>query len=58
LDFSFERLIELAARRGYDTRVGLEDSLVLPEGTRAGDNAELVAAARRSEGLSFPPSIR
>jgi len=39
--------IELAARRGcYDTRVGLEDTLVLPDGTRARDNAELVAAAR------------
>jgi len=38
--------IELAARRGYDTRVGLEDILVLPDGTRARDNAELVAAAR------------
>jgi uncharacterized protein (DUF849 family) len=39
--------IELAARRGYDTRVGLEDTLVLPDGTRARDNAELVAMAWR-----------
>jgi uncharacterized protein (DUF849 family) len=39
--------IELAAMRGYDTRVGLEDTLVLPDGTCARDNAELVAAARR-----------
>jgi hypothetical protein len=39
--------IELAAKRGYDTRVGLEDTLVLPDGTCARDNAELVAAARR-----------
>jgi uncharacterized protein (DUF849 family) len=38
--------IELAAQRGYDTRVGLEDTLVLPDGTRAHDNAELVTAAR------------
>jgi uncharacterized protein (DUF849 family) len=37
--------IELAARRGYDTRVGLEDTLVLPDGSARG-NAELVAAAR------------
>jgi uncharacterized protein (DUF849 family) len=42
--------IELAARRGYDTRVGLEDTLVLPDGTRARDNAELVTAARRIVG--------
>jgi uncharacterized protein (DUF849 family) len=27
--------IELAAKRGYDTRIGLEDTLVLPGGTRA-----------------------
>lgn len=33
--------IELAAKRGYDTRIGLEDTLVLPDGTRARDNAEL-----------------
>ena len=39
--------IELAAKRGYDTRVGLEDTLELPDGTCARDNAELVAAARR-----------
>jgi uncharacterized protein (DUF849 family) len=39
--------IELAARRGYDMRVGLEDTLVLPDGTRARDNAELVAMAWR-----------
>ena len=39
--------IELPARRGYDTRVGLEDTLVLPDGTRAWDNAELVAMAWR-----------
>ena len=39
--------VELAGRRGYDTRVGLEDALMLPDGTRAQDNAELVAAARR-----------
>ena len=38
--------IELAVRRGYDTRVGLEDTLVLPDGTRTKDNAELVAAAQ------------
>jgi uncharacterized protein (DUF849 family) len=38
-------MIELAARRGYDTRVGLEDTLTLPDGSPAADNAALVAAA-------------
>jgi uncharacterized protein (DUF849 family) len=38
----------------------LEDALVLPEGTRAGENAKLVAAARRwpAEALRQPgPAI-
>jgi uncharacterized protein (DUF849 family) len=39
--------IELADKHGYDTRIGLEDTLVLPDATCARDNAELVAAARR-----------
>jgi uncharacterized protein (DUF849 family) len=39
-------LIEDAARRGLDTRVGLEDTLCLPDGTLARGNAELVSAAR------------
>jgi uncharacterized protein (DUF849 family) len=34
-----------AVRRGVDTRIGLEDTLVLPDGSRAPDNAALVAAA-------------
>ena len=38
-------MIELAGRRGYDTRVGLEDTLTLPDGSRAEGNAALVAAA-------------
>lgn len=38
--------VELAVRRGYHTRIGLEDTLVLPDGTLARDNAELVAAAQ------------
>ena len=33
-------------RRGLDTRIGLEDVLVLPDGSPATDNAALVAAAR------------
>ena len=39
-------LIEDAVRRGLDTRVGLEDTLYLPDGSRARDNADLVTAAR------------
>jgi len=38
-------VIERALRRGHDVRVGLEDTLVLPDGRRAAGNAELVAAA-------------
>ncbi|MDH2445396.1 3-keto-5-aminohexanoate cleavage protein [Amnibacterium sp. CER49] len=39
-------LVEDAVRRGVDTRIGFEDTLLLPDGTRAASNAELVAAAR------------
>jgi uncharacterized protein (DUF849 family) len=39
-------LLELAARRGLAVRVGLEDTLVLPDGCRAPGNAALVRAAR------------
>jgi uncharacterized protein (DUF849 family) len=39
-------LIEDAVRRGLDTRVGLEDTVYLPDGTPARSNAELVRAAR------------
>ncbi len=38
-------LIETAARRGYDTRAGREDTLTLPDGSPAENNAALVAAA-------------
>ncbi|KPV49338.1 hypothetical protein SE17_33225, partial [Kouleothrix aurantiaca] len=38
-------LIDAAAARGYDTRIGLEDVLTLPDGSAAHDNAALVAAA-------------
>jgi uncharacterized protein (DUF849 family) len=34
-----------AVRHGLDVRVGLEDTAVLPDGTRVGSNAPLVAAA-------------
>ncbi|GAA1237621.1 3-keto-5-aminohexanoate cleavage protein [Oryzihumus leptocrescens] len=39
-------LLQDAVRRGLDTRMGLEDTLLLPDGTPARDNAELVAGAR------------
>ncbi|MEV4489855.1 3-keto-5-aminohexanoate cleavage protein [Micromonospora coxensis] len=35
-----------AVRRGLDTRIGLEDTLHLPDGSPAPDNAALVVAAR------------
>ena len=36
-----------AISRGYDVRVGLEDTLILPDGRMAQDNVELVAEAVR-----------
>ena len=38
-------LVEDAFRRGHATRVGFEDSVLLPDGTRARNNAQLVEAA-------------
>jgi len=38
-------LVADAFRRGHDTRVGFEDSVLLPDGTRARNNAQLVEAA-------------
>ncbi|MFD8208495.1 3-keto-5-aminohexanoate cleavage protein [Streptomyces sp. NPDC059695] len=38
-------VLRLARRLGADARIGLEDTLLLPDGTRARSNAELVAAA-------------
>ncbi|CAM5617800.1 hypothetical protein GCM10010261_33060 [Streptomyces pilosus] len=40
-------VLRLAAARGLDARIGLEDVLRLPDGTPAGTNAALVGAARR-----------
>jgi uncharacterized protein (DUF849 family) len=40
-------LVELARYYGYDTRIGLEDTLTLPDGSQAAGNAELVAQAVR-----------
>jgi uncharacterized protein (DUF849 family) len=38
-------MLEMALQRGYDTRIGFEDTLTLPDGRLARDNAELVIAA-------------
>ncbi|MGA7851822.1 MAG: 3-keto-5-aminohexanoate cleavage protein [Candidatus Acidiferrales bacterium] len=45
-------LIDAAAKRGYDTRIGLEDVLTLPDGRQAPSNASLVAEAARRVGRS------
>ncbi len=48
-------LIEDAVRRGLDTRVGLEDTFYLPDGSRARGNADLVTAARQLGAGADPP---
>jgi uncharacterized protein (DUF849 family) len=45
MDESCWPLLEHAGVRGVQTRVGLEDSLRLPDGSTAPDNASLVSAA-------------
>ena len=40
-------LLEEAKRRGYGARIGFEDTLLMPDGTRAESNAALIAAARK-----------
>ena len=47
LDGTAWEFVALAAERGYDTRIGFEDTLTLPDGTVATNNAALVAAALR-----------
>jgi uncharacterized protein (DUF849 family) len=39
-------LLREAVRRGYDARIGLEDTLRLPGGELAGDNLDLIRAAK------------
>jgi uncharacterized protein (DUF849 family) len=39
-------LLDEALRRSYDIRIGFEDTLTLPDGSPARDNAQLVAEAR------------
>ena len=38
-------VLDAALRYGYDTRIGLEDTLTLPDGGQATGNAELIALA-------------
>ncbi len=38
-------LLDVALQRGYDTRIGLEDTLNLPDSRKTSGNAELVAVA-------------
>jgi uncharacterized protein (DUF849 family) len=45
LDESCWPILEHAGVRGVQTRIGLEDTLLLPDGTTAPDNAALVSAA-------------
>ena len=42
-------VLRWAQGSGFSVRIGLEDTLVLPSGREARDNAELVAAARQHE---------
>jgi uncharacterized protein (DUF849 family) len=48
LDHTAWPLIGTAAARGYDTRIGFEDVLTLPDGSPAPSNAALVTAARHT----------
>jgi uncharacterized protein (DUF849 family) len=48
LDRTAWPFITESARRGYDTRIGLEDTLTLPDGSMAASNAVLVTEARRA----------
>ena len=52
LDATAWELLDAAAARGYDTRVGFEDVLTLPGGALAASNAELIAEAARRTALS------
>ncbi|MET8508406.1 3-keto-5-aminohexanoate cleavage protein [Streptomyces sp. NPDC004787] len=45
VDGSAWPVLRLARRLGLDTRIGLEDTLLLPDGTPAASNARLVSAA-------------
>jgi uncharacterized protein (DUF849 family) len=46
--------LEHAGRLGLATRIGLEDTLTMPDGSLARDNVALVVAARRLLGIDQP----
>ena len=46
-------LLEDAVARGIDTRIGFEDTLLLPDGNQAASNALLVGAARQLRAGGF-----
>ncbi|MGJ3263101.1 MAG: 3-keto-5-aminohexanoate cleavage protein [Salinarimonas sp.] len=50
LDTGFWPVLRAAARAGHDLRIGLEDVLVLPDGSPAAGNAALASAAARIAG--------
>ena len=45
-------MLDAAARREREIRIGFEDTLWLPDARRAASNAELVAAAIERYGVS------
>jgi uncharacterized protein (DUF849 family) len=45
-------LIDAAVKRGYDTRIGFEDTLLLPNGAQAASNVALVTEAVKRAGRS------
>jgi uncharacterized protein (DUF849 family) len=45
-------LIDAAVKRGYDTRIGFEDTLQLPNGAQAASNVALVTEAVKRAGRS------
>ncbi|MCP3817260.1 3-keto-5-aminohexanoate cleavage protein [Streptomyces sp. A3M-1-3] len=49
-------VLRLALRLGLDTRIGLEDVLVLPDGRRASSNAQLVLGALAHTSSDHRPS--
>ncbi|MCK2213391.1 3-keto-5-aminohexanoate cleavage protein [Actinomadura sp. ATCC 31491] len=49
-------VLRLAAARGLDTRIGLEDVLLLPDGTPATSNAALIRAAHAEIRAASVPS--
>jgi uncharacterized protein (DUF849 family) len=52
LDRTAWDLIDAAVKRDYDTRIGFEDVLTLPNGTEAPNNAALIAEATKRAGRS------